>query len=114
MAKLETFCIPISLILLGLIGFGGYKISQLQRSRGPVALEYRTLATAVIPVATSTSKVVSKAKVYVASKTGSYYYVATCSGAKRISDKNKVWFATKQEAEAKGLKPAKNCPGLSR
>lgn len=49
---------------------------------------------------------------YVASKSGSYYYLPSCSGSKRIKNENKVWFDTKAEAETKGLKPAKNCPGL--
>ena len=49
---------------------------------------------------------------YVASRTGKKYYLATCSSAKRITDANKVTFATKAEAEAKGYTPAANCPGL--
>lgn len=49
---------------------------------------------------------------YVASKSGSYYHFPWCAGALRIKDTNKIWFATKQEAENRGLKPASNCPGL--
>lgn len=57
------------------------------------------------PVAPSTGK-------YVASKNGTKYYLPTCSGAKRIKEENKVWFATVEEAQAAGLGPAANCPGL--
>lgn len=49
---------------------------------------------------------------YIASKTGSKYYLPTCAAAKRIKDENKRWFATKQEAEAAGYQPAANCKGL--
>jgi hypothetical protein len=49
---------------------------------------------------------------YVASKTGTKYYLPWCGTAKRIKDDNKVWFATKAEAEAAGYTPAKNCKGI--
>lgn len=49
---------------------------------------------------------------YVASKSGTKYYLPWCGTAKRIKDENKVWFASKAEAEAAGYEPAKNCKGL--
>ncbi len=49
---------------------------------------------------------------YVASRTGKKYYLATCGSAKRIAEANRVYFATKADAEAAGLTPAANCPGL--
>lgn len=49
---------------------------------------------------------------YVASKSGTKYYLPWCGTAKRIKDGNKVWFASKAEAEAAGYEPAKNCKGL--
>src|SRR3989338_3517499 len=49
---------------------------------------------------------------YVASKTGTKYYLPWCGTAKRIKEENKVWFATKEEAEAEGYEPGKNCKGL--
>lgn len=49
---------------------------------------------------------------YVASKSGTKYHLPTCSGAKRISDKNKIWFSTKEEAEQAGYTPASNCKGI--
>lgn len=49
---------------------------------------------------------------YVASKTGSKYYLPSCAAAKRIKDENKVWFATKELAAAAGYQPATNCKGL--
>lgn len=49
---------------------------------------------------------------YVASKNGTRYYLPSCSSAARIKAENRVWFATTLEAEAAGLTPATNCPGL--
>lgn len=49
---------------------------------------------------------------YVSSKTGTRYYLPWCSGAKQIKEENKVWFATKEAAEAAGYTPAKNCKGI--
>ena len=52
-------------------------------------------------------------KVYVASKSGTKYHLLTCPGAKQIKEENKIYFATKAEAEVAGYTPAANCPGLS-
>jgi len=49
---------------------------------------------------------------YVASKTGKSYHLPWCSGAKLIKEENKIWFASKEEAEARGYAPAGNCPGI--
>lgn len=49
---------------------------------------------------------------YVASKNGTKYYLPSCGSSKRIKEENKVWFATKEAAEAAGYGPAANCPGL--
>ncbi len=54
----------------------------------------------------------TEGKGFVASKTGTKYYLPTCSGAGRIKEENKVWYATKEDAEASGLSPAANCKGL--
>ncbi len=49
---------------------------------------------------------------YVGSKSGSKYHLPNCPGAQRISAENKVWFASKEDALAKGYTPAANCKGL--
>lgn len=49
---------------------------------------------------------------YVASRSGGFYYLPTCSGAKRIKEKNQIWFQSREEAEARGLKPSSSCPGM--
>lgn len=49
---------------------------------------------------------------YVASKNGTKYHLPWCSGAQRISEENKVWFTSKEDAEAAGYSPAANCKGI--
>lgn len=49
---------------------------------------------------------------YVASKNGTKYYLPWCGSVKNIKEENKVWFATKADAEKAGYAPASNCKGL--
>jgi hypothetical protein len=49
---------------------------------------------------------------FVASKSGTKYYLPGCAGADRISDANKVWFTSSSVARAAGYEPAENCSGL--
>ena len=46
---------------------------------------------------------------FVASKNGTKYYPPGCAGASRISDANKVSFASAAEAEALGYQLASGC-----
>lgn len=48
----------------------------------------------------------------VASKKGTKYHLPWCPGAMRMSEKNKIFFKNKYEAEKAGYEPAKNCAGL--
>ena len=49
----------------------------------------------------------------VGSKNSDKYHLPDCPGAKQISEKNKIWFNSIEEAEKAGYKPAANCPGLA-
>ena len=60
----------------------------------------------------TTAQEATVAKVYVASKNSTKYHLPGCSGAKRITEANKIWFSSKAEAEATGRTPAANCPGI--
>lgn len=50
-----------------------------------------------------------KEKRYVASKNGKLYYPATCKGAQRIAEKNRVWFDISGDAEKLGYTLSPNC-----
>jgi hypothetical protein len=49
---------------------------------------------------------------FVASKNGTKYYLPECAGVERISESNKVWFASVADAVSAGYAPAANCKGL--
>ena len=51
----------------------------------------------------------TKEKRYLASKNGKLYYPVLCSGAKRILEKNRVWFESQSEAEKLGYILSSNC-----
>ncbi len=44
-----------------------------------------------------------------ASKNGTRYYLSSCTGAKRISKANKIWFISAEVAKVAGYAPASNC-----
>lgn len=46
---------------------------------------------------------------FLASINGNTYYPKNCAAANRIKEENRIWFNTKEEAEAQGYKPAQNC-----
>lgn len=46
---------------------------------------------------------------YVASKRGKNYYAVSCTGAKTLSEANKIYFATTTEAEKAGYKKSTSC-----
>jgi len=51
-------------------------------------------------------------KMYVASKSGTKYHLPWCGSAGQIKEENKIWFASKEEAEKAGYTPASNCKGI--
>ena len=51
-------------------------------------------------------------KNFVASKNGSKYHLPDCPGAKQMSEGNKIYFSTEEEARSSGYTKAANCPGL--
>jgi hypothetical protein len=96
------------------VAFGAFALGRLsvEETREPVRIEYpaasaQTEAAGVV-LGTSATDV----KAYVASKTGAKYHLPWCAGAQAIKEENKLWFATKEEAEAAGYQPAGNCKGI--
>ena len=66
----------------------------------------------LLPVSSIPGTVPEAEGQFVASRTGTKYYLPWCGGADRISDANKVWFASEAEARAAGYAPASGCDGL--
>jgi uncharacterized protein YpmB len=54
----------------------------------------------------------SQAGKIIASKNGKRYYYESCNGVNRIKPENRIYFDTKEQAEAKGLTLASGCKAL--
>ncbi len=114
--KIKPYLLPINIILVGVLGFGLGRWSKIEDSKTPVLIHNPSPAgervaslASVASLATSTNP---KTGTLVGSKNGTKYHYPWCGGAQRIKEENKIWFATKEEALAKGYTPASNCPGL--
>jgi hypothetical protein len=103
----------IALVLVALSSFALGRLSVLEQNREPIRIEYADqMATSTadeesIPIQTPPVGGV------VASKTGSVYYFPWCIGATKISESNKVWYATEELARTAGLR-AGNCKGMGK
>lgn len=109
--------LTVLVILVACASFGLGRLSGLETVKNEVEIEFPKGQEAAVGAAfATTSAQLSVPKKtsgkYVASKNGTKYYLSTCVSAKRISEKNKVWFDTKQEAEKAGYTPASNCKGM--
>ena len=49
---------------------------------------------------------------FMASKSGTKYYPKGCRAGDRIKEENRIWFESREAAEAAGYAPALNCKGL--
>ena len=50
-----------------------------------------------------------KEKMFVGSKNSNIYHKPDCPYAKKILDKNKIWFSSKEDAESRGYRMGKCC-----
>lgn len=116
MMEKNTFLTMLA-VLIALISFGLGRLSGLETVKKDVEIEFpkgqeagallgtfSTEAQKSIPEKTSGT--------YVASKNGTKYYLPSCGSAKNISQKNRIWFDNKKEAEDAGYEPASNCKGM--
>jgi hypothetical protein len=109
------------IILVGIIGFGLGRLSNFESSDEtldikklicPLSSENNTSLNPSDVINTEVSKTSGQKGMLVASKNGTRYYFPWCSGASRISEANKVWFNSYEEAQTAGLTAASGCLGL--
>lgn len=107
--------VVVLIILISAMSYGLGRLSKIQENRVPVQIENpgQVLGSSISNTANigSLEQDDSSGK-YVGSINSDKYHLPWCSGATRISDGNKVWFASKADAQAQGYVPAGNCPGL--
>ena len=103
----EDVFIVLVVVFIGLAGFGLGKLSALEKGRGSV--DIRPQNQFALASSTTTGNFQN---LLVASKTGKKYHFPWCTGASQITDKNKIWFNSYEEAQKAGYTAASNCPGL--
>lgn len=94
-----------ALVILAVVFVAGlWHLNGLEQGRGELLISQIAL-----PRLSETSVYQGN---FVASSRGSKYYRPWCTGAKKLSENNLVWFDTKEAAVAAGYAPAKNCRGV--
>lgn len=109
----EDLFIVALIILVGFGGFGLGRLSKIFEAKEPIRIvgaaaeggERTAPAERALPTAAAGQ--------FIASAKGSKYHFPWCPGASQISEANKLWFASEEEARAAGYEPASNCPGLN-
>ncbi|NQV88284.1 MAG: hypothetical protein HQ402_01865 [Parcubacteria group bacterium] len=111
--------IAISVVLVGTLSFGLGKMSKTEEARTPIKISGVNLANVITAEENIARKVISTPETVsqnsktldpvVASKNSNKYHYLWCNGAKSISDKNKITFTSKIEAEKAGYILAANC-----
>lgn len=114
---LPDYLIPVLVLILATTAsFGLGVLAGQDMGAGTVAREASAskgvhIGSSSLEMAPAGS-VSAEAGVYVASRSGTKYYLPSCGGAGRIKEENKVWFQTVEEAVSAGYTPASNCSGL--
>lgn len=99
----------VLIILSNLASFGLGRLSKIDENRQPLKIINEQNQALIGDFQETNTQTKGK---YVASKSGKKYHLPWCSGALTIKDSNKIWFDTKEEAEASGYSPASNCKGI--
>lgn len=115
----EVF-LGVIIILVAFGSFGLGRLSRIEGARAPIRIENAPKVTAetfaqkaaVADAGGSGPLVKNSSSQLVGSKNGKKYYYVWCSGVSRIAEGNRIYFATKEDAEARGYTPSSTCKGL--
>jgi len=109
-------------LLISLVGLGTFLLGRISIMETERKAELRIIGAetsipgggvvAVSGIGTKTDTFSEVRGMYVGSRNGTAYYLPWCGGVRLIHEENKVWFSSKEEAEAKGYRPAANCKGI--
>lgn len=106
----------IVLVAFGSFGLG--RLSKIEGAKTPIRIEnapeitpetFSNGATKENNIEFTTSK---EGMSLVGSKNGTKYHYTWCAGAQRITEANRIYFTSKEDATARGYTPASNCKGL--
>jgi hypothetical protein len=112
--RLQSLMLPAVVVMVGFVSFGLGRLSTLEGVKPGLTILYPPGYSEMLGAAAPGARLdgVPASGEVVASKQGSKYFLPTCSGAKVITAKNLITFASAAEAEKAGYTPAGNCKGL--
>jgi hypothetical protein len=123
--KIEVFLLAMSAILIGGSAYLIGNMNALESNLSEIQIVYpgsivtqpdttikgiKSNQTITKPI-DNTVSTIDTGKI-VASKNGKRYYYPNCGGINRIKSENRIYFDTKEQAEAKGLTLASGCKAL--
>ena len=100
------------IVLIAVISFGLGRLSKIRENNVPLTIENLKIEVENPSKDETPNNKANTQKIFVASKNGKKYHYVWCDSASSIKDENKIFFATKEEAQAAGYEPAANCKGL--
>lgn len=119
--KKHLFYILI-LLLVASASFGFGMLVKIKKSQTPVIIRnepvvensFNKIPTENLPVGGEVKGISAQSSsgIVIGSKNSNKYHYPWCSGAQRISDANKIYFSSVEEARKSGYIPAANCKGL--
>lgn len=117
----DDLFLGLIIILIAFGSFGLGRLSKIEGSKTPIQIENapevnaETFAGNIKADNINASQTLNtndqKAEL-VGSKSGTKYHYTWCAGAQKIAETNRIYFASKTDAEARGYTPASNCKGL--
>ena len=110
----STFMCLCVVLLVGLGSFALGRISAENRSERPLNSSYSPDNVSFGQERNEESREgnneeVIKKKMYLASKNGKLYYPISCTQANRISESNRIYFASSSDAEKSGYNVSSSC-----
>ena len=109
----DGYFYTVLIIVISLLSFGLGRMSVQepvhQQQSQIVLTEQSATVGSITPTSTPTTTKTETIQNFVASKKGTKYHLPTCPGAKQMSEKNKIYFSSEEEAKAAGYTRAKNC-----
>ena len=115
--KGKDVMIILIVIMVGLGSFELGRLSEQNNSSSGIKIEYpdknsyrtETQSANAVSAVNNIPKTASAAKNFFASNRGTKYYSIGCQGGKTIKQENRIYFATKEEAERAGYELSSAC-----
>lgn len=107
----DVYFFSLLIIVVSILSFGLGRLSMQDIATSQQAAVQLTQKAQILPEPTLSDSGELNQQL-VGSKNGTKYHALWCPGATQIKDANKIYFASVQEAHAKGYSPAANCKGI--